>query len=121
MTATPAQGRARTANWNARNIAGFTTQLRHMRGRLASEEDNADLSAAVEALERIEVRRVRPFLLVSEALTTDLQTTSEVAKAAGVPVPVAYRVLRKLFAVNAAEWWKRSKGTNKGAAWMVTS
>jgi len=85
-----------------------------------NEFDYVRNTIAADALGRIEGRRVRPFLLVSEALTENLQTTSEIAKAAGVPVPVAYRVLRKLFVVNAAEWWKRDKGTNKGAAWMVT-
>lgn len=114
-----AQERARAANWTARNIAGWSSQLQRLRGTLLTEEDNADLAIAADALQRIEGRRVRPFLLVSEALTKDLQTTHEIAKAAGVSVPVAYRVLRKLFAVNAAEWWKRDKGTNKGAAWMV--
>lgn len=103
QAATPAQDRARAANWNARNIAGFTAQLRHMRGRLATVEDNADLAVAVEALGRIEARRNAPRERVARSLTDEWQTTRAVSVRAAVSLSATRRLLMEWRSVGVAQ------------------
>jgi hypothetical protein len=98
-----AQDRARTANWTARNIAGFTAQLRMMRGRMVNADDNADLSTAVEVLERIEARRNAPRERVAGSLTDEWQTTRAISVHAAVSLSATRRILTEWQSVGVAE------------------